>query len=1235
MSDGKSSMTRQLDISKGSKSESAIDHQTFLYDGNGLTDDTSLKLTVYSSKKLKKTRHKISSRKHKAISKQIPIIVVALILIFLPFGFYTLVTPNNQKTREIMIDNDFEEWSIEDMYTDTVLDQPNNPNIDLVRYNFKCTDKALVFYIEMQGNILNGVEMDKVHYPDSISILIDSDLNEQTGYRKLGIGAEYLLDIRGAAHTITNQGLYRFNKDIAKSQEDWSGWEYLSHLVIGLGVCRLEGEAFLPDSEPPSNFNIMIITKDHHGNRDISDEIVNPYWGILTAKVIAAPPPVINLDNNDNDNKEIFMSVDLQAIHVGNDEININGLDFECLGNVDADIIDEIHLIVHKSKPTITTDEIDQEAQEYTLTSSHLAREDKKITVLLEQPIIILNNEIVQMDIVLELSTKLKVEHGSCIGLKLTEVLTTGVSVTIDHLKQELTYLNVIPKDIKIDGAFADWGEIQKIQDEDTLRITNPDLDIQEFGLAKDDTKLDFYFKIDGNLLNAADLPITLGPVFELSTSEESNNLPNNDVLPKGQDTEIPEEIIPMDTLRIFFDIDNNESTGYKPHWLLLGADYMVEVSGRNGEIATRLMFKYENNFGTNSDKPWRATGTIQAAKDTAQLETAVPYHCLGIGTSDEIKVCYLLSNWDNTVVDTLENMESSLFTNSLEDNIDLEFDYKLNQESVFETSDDDSLQDAGNTRATISGNDYGGADLIPNDGDILNGAFTNVGRFEIRSGVTIYAGTGIELEVYANDIYINGTINADGTGSLGGVGPGGVGGGLGGGSGSPGGGGGGGAYGGNGGTGGGAIGGFGGIAFGKQNITVPSNENDISLGSGGGGGSSDKSTGGNGGGSIFLMADNNLLISGTVSANGFDGSSAKGSKNSGGGGGSGGGILLYLSSINNTLQITPTGTLGVNGGNGGDTSVAAAGGGGGGSGGRIKILYYNLNMSGTHIENGGIGGNYQTTGNGQPGNTGTYFQHQLQVDDNDTQDNDTQDNDTTVANIVINEIMFNPTNETREWVELHNLEDEEIDLAGWMLTDNDGNAFNLSGSGVIPAGGYLTCHFGQYGENSSSDVYCPIIHENLTLTMMLENNDDLSLINPNGSIIDYVAWGGDVGLDDDAAVAAGQWLEGDYVDTIAIQENQTIGRDMHSTDTNSSIDWTNEYGQAEPYGIHAVLPTPGEQNIDINIPEFQVLALPMMIIAVIFFTFNRFYSLRFKSRSIKDDNNKTRNRANGNNNEK
>jgi hypothetical protein len=64
---------------------------------------------------------------------------------------------------------------------------------------------------------------------------------------------------------------------------------------------------------------------------------------------------------------------------------------------------------------------------------------------------------------------------------------------------------------------------------------------------------------------------------------------------------------------------------------------------------------------------------------------------------------------------------------------------------------------------------DYGGADLVPANGSSLGGTFTNVGHFEIGFGVTVQVDPGVPLEIHADTILVDGTLDAVGAGDAGG----------------------------------------------------------------------------------------------------------------------------------------------------------------------------------------------------------------------------------------------------------------------------------------------------------------------------------------------------------------------------------------------------------------------------------------------------------------------------------
>ena len=297
---------------------------------------------------------------------------------------------------------------------------------------------------------------------------------------------------------------------------------------------------------------------------------------------------------------------------------------------------------------------------------------------------------------------------------------------------------------------------------------------------------------------------------------------------------------------------------------------------------------------------------------------------------------------------------------------------------------------------AVIVGGDLGGGDLLPANGDILSGTFTNVGIFQIDAGDTVFVDPGVPLSIQAAQINIHGTLDGSGVGSTGGAPvtnipscvPSGT---LTGNAGSGPGGGGGGRFGCNVHGSGGGGGGYGGSGGGSDSFFSPTNPGpaaggatfgdatspSINLGSGGGSGSrynqfnivGASGAGGAGGSAISLFGT--IDLDGTILADGADGALPTNQNGAGGGGGSGGGVLL-----DGTLLLN--GPISATGGNGVTNTFALPSSGGGGGGGRIKLFGGALFDTGFSfdVSGGGVGqgvtqpSGVQATG----GNPGTFF---------------------------------------------------------------------------------------------------------------------------------------------------------------------------------------------------------------------------------------------------------------------
>ena len=295
---------------------------------------------------------------------------------------------------------------------------------------------------------------------------------------------------------------------------------------------------------------------------------------------------------------------------------------------------------------------------------------------------------------------------------------------------------------------------------------------------------------------------------------------------------------------------------------------------------------------------------------------------------------------------------------------------------------------------ATLVGGDYAGADLVPADGDVLEGTFTNVGTFHVPAAARVRVQDRVPLVVEADTILVEGILDGNAAGRTGGLplgdghGPGG------------------GVYGrlddAPGGAGHGGRGGDGGqwdqqCPYGgsRQGGRIYGTHDDaFSAALGSGGGSADCGKlgendphGGDGGGSITLRANDIVIaVTGGLTVAGEEGQDYGVSGQDcrgfpfpyggpGSGGGSGGSLVLDAS-----VSVEIEGRLVARGGDGGAGRITKydAPGGGGGAGGRIKI-YGPLvgDLTRPDVE-GGAGGSGSDEGDecgeADPGQWGTVY---------------------------------------------------------------------------------------------------------------------------------------------------------------------------------------------------------------------------------------------------------------------
>ena len=120
----------------------------------------------------------------------------------------------------------------------------------------------------------------------------------------------------------------------------------------------------------------------------------------------------------------------------------------------------------------------------------------------------------------------------------------------------------------------------------------------------------------------------------------------------------------------------------------------------------------------------------------------------------------------------------------------------------------------------------------------------------------------------------------------------------------------------------------------------------------------------------------------------------------------------------------------------------------------------------------------------------------------------DTSSTDTTVYNIIINEIMQNPSavgDSEGEWFEIYNNSDEEIDLDGFTIKDNDTDLHLMTEETIV-----APYSFAVLGRNDDTTVNGGVILNYEYSDISLANGaDEILLVDPYGNTVDSVAYDG------------------------------------------------------------------------------------------------------------------------------
>ena len=201
-------------------------------------------------------------------------------------------------TYPINIDGVFTDW---DDFTDmsSSVDEIN-PNIDIISAAIaENADSFLSFYIEVDGDILEGEDISAEGLADIFHILIDSDVDPDTGYYVNGIGADFMMEISGWNGNVLQTTQHSFSSD--SDPNDWTGFNN-----VGTGKAVANGsmlETQIPWSSLLVNhgtsITALVHSQSYDGWQDFSDCLISN--GLASATLTHQDVTSEILSGNSND----------------------------------------------------------------------------------------------------------------------------------------------------------------------------------------------------------------------------------------------------------------------------------------------------------------------------------------------------------------------------------------------------------------------------------------------------------------------------------------------------------------------------------------------------------------------------------------------------------------------------------------------------------------------------------------------------------------------------------------------------------------------------------------------------------------------------------------------------------------------------------------------------------------------------------------------------------------------
>ena len=456
--------------------------------------------------------------------------VTILVFLMLMFSIYAVtIAPQIQSGKMGNIDGTFSEWGT--VYHYSIRDiNTGNPDIDVISAASYLSQNYIYFMFQVKGLIAPSNTV------CTYLIFLDTDNNASTGYDLDGFGADYMLDIYGQDGSVSGT-LKAFSNGTGRN---WVDWEDFTTVRVARGTgaeaCMMETgiplySGLISGDITENSVNAVVATLDSAGHRAMSSLVFGPD-GLPSVSIA----PI----NTVGENAIISGSnAEIATLNIKGDSLEGSSTNIRIGGSISHGSLNAATLTLGDSGATSVTITADVSGvSPGTAVYYTLSRSDITAT-----------------------------SGGKNVHIGLVNLHASA-------------YVSKIPDNIVIDGAFADWSNITKNQDESETGIP-AGVDITGYaGVMEGDT---FYFfsETRGDTLSGSPIPFERLTLH--STGGATHNMP-----------EAPEDIYGEDILRVYLDTDSDADTGRGIAGI--GADIMIEFRGQYGNVVSSRVFSFREN---------------------------------------------------------------------------------------------------------------------------------------------------------------------------------------------------------------------------------------------------------------------------------------------------------------------------------------------------------------------------------------------------------------------------------------------------------------------------------------------------------------------------------------------------------------------------------------------------------------------------------------------------------------